>query len=64
MKSNVSALMRKVIVSIKDTTMIAAALPYLNQYRKKVGINTCVSKAPFLGTDSSRDEVLSVTRAI
>lgn len=33
---------------IKDTTMIAAALPYLNQYRKKVGINTCVSKAHFL----------------
>ena len=33
---------------IKDTTMIAAAIPYLNQYRKKVGINTCVSKAHFL----------------
>lgn len=33
---------------IKDTTMIAAALSYLNQYRKKVGINTCVSKAHFL----------------
>ncbi|EFI47388.1 hypothetical protein HMPREF0665_02646 [Segatella oris C735] len=33
---------------IKDTTMIAAAIPYLNQYRKKVGIDTCVSKAHFL----------------
>ena len=28
--------------------MIAAAIPYLNQYRKKVGIDTCVSKAHFL----------------
>ena len=33
---------------IEDTAMIAAALPYLNQYRKRVGINTCVSKAHFL----------------
>ena len=28
--------------------MIAAAIPYLNQYRKKVGIDTCVLKAHFL----------------
>lgn len=33
---------------IEDMTMIIAALPYLNQYRKKVGINTCVAKAHFL----------------
>ncbi|MCG8221241.1 hypothetical protein J2Q02_13550, partial [Tenacibaculum finnmarkense genomovar finnmarkense] len=33
---------------IKDMTMISMALPYLNQYRKKVGIDTCTRKAHFL----------------
>ena len=33
---------------VKDIEMFTATLPYLNQYRKKVGINTCVSKAHFL----------------
>lgn len=33
---------------IKDEKLIKAAIPYLNQYRRKVGINTCISKAHFL----------------
>ncbi|MBP4136751.1 PAAR-like protein [Flavobacterium geliluteum] len=33
---------------IDNDTIISAALPFLNQYRKKVGINTCVRKAHFL----------------
>ncbi len=33
---------------ISDTAMIEEALPYLNQYRKKVGIDTCTRKAHFL----------------
>lgn len=33
---------------IEDDTMIKSALPHLNAYRKKVGINTCVRKAHFL----------------
>lgn len=33
---------------ITNDTLIKAAIPYLNQYRKKVGINTCIRKAHFL----------------
>lgn len=33
---------------IDDVTVITAALPSLNEYRKKVGINTCIRKAHFL----------------
>lgn len=33
---------------IKDEKLIKAAVPYLNQYRRKVGINTCIRKAHFL----------------
>lgn len=33
---------------IEDEKMIKAALPFLNKYRKKVGINTCIRKAHFL----------------
>ncbi|SDL40188.1 glycoside hydrolase family 19 protein [Chryseobacterium taihuense] len=33
---------------IEDDTMIKKALPFLNKYRKKVGINTCITKAHFL----------------
>lgn len=33
---------------IKNDTMIKAALPFLNQYRKNVGIVSCVTKAHFL----------------
>lgn len=33
---------------IKNDVMIIAALPYLNEYRKKVGINSCLTKAHFL----------------
>lgn len=33
---------------IKDEKLIKAAIPYLNQYRRKVGINTCIRKAHFL----------------
>jgi len=33
---------------IEDDAMITSALPHLNAYRKKVGINTCVRKAHFL----------------
>ncbi|WP_052705359.1 PAAR-like protein [Flavobacterium sp. 316] len=33
---------------IENTDMITSALPYLNKYRKKIGINTCVRKAHFL----------------
>uniref|UniRef100_UPI004047AB90 glycoside hydrolase family 19 protein n=1 Tax=Flavobacterium sp. TaxID=239 RepID=UPI004047AB90 len=33
---------------VKEDKMIKEALPYLNKYRKKVGINTCVRKAHFL----------------
>ncbi|MFB9076274.1 hypothetical protein ACFFLS_26050 [Flavobacterium procerum] len=33
---------------INNETIISAALPFLNQYRKKVGINTCVRKAHFI----------------
>lgn len=33
---------------IKDDTFIKSALPYLNEYRKKAGINTCITKAHFL----------------
>lgn len=33
---------------IEDDEMITSALSYLNKYRKKVGINTCITKAHFL----------------
>ncbi|MGL6127182.1 hypothetical protein, partial [Chryseobacterium artocarpi] len=33
---------------VEDDTMIKKALPFLNQFRKKVGINTCITKAHFL----------------
>ncbi|MEC3874192.1 glycoside hydrolase family 19 protein [Chryseobacterium salviniae] len=33
---------------IEDDTIIKKALPFLNKYRKKVGIDTCITKAHFL----------------
>lgn len=33
---------------VESDTVIIAALPYLNEYRKKIGINTCIRKAHFL----------------
>ena len=33
---------------IEDDTMIKAALPYFNKYRKLAGLNTCIRKAHFL----------------
>jgi len=36
------------ICLVEDDTMITKALPFLNQFRKKVGINTCITKAHFL----------------
>ena len=41
---------------IEDDTMIKAALPYLNQYRKKAGINSCVTKAHFLAQISQESK--------
>jgi len=45
---------------IEDETMIRAALPYLNIYRKKVGINTCVRKAHFLAQISQESKFYSL----
>jgi predicted chitinase len=33
---------------IKDDSLIKAALPFLNSYRKKADINTCITKAHFI----------------
>ena len=33
---------------VESDTVITASLPYLNEYRKKIGINTCIRKAHFL----------------
>ncbi|WP_159473451.1 glycoside hydrolase family 19 protein [Chryseobacterium sp. 18068] len=41
-KNNVEACL------IKNDTFIKAALPFLNQYRKKADINTCLTKAHFI----------------
>jgi predicted chitinase len=46
--------------SIGDLTMITAALPYLNKYRKKVGINTCIRKAHFLAQISHESKFYSL----
>lgn len=40
--------------------MITAALPYLNKYRKKVGINTCIRKAHFLAQISQESKFYSL----
>ncbi|PBI82733.1 hypothetical protein BSF41_47310 [Flavobacterium sp. ACN2] len=45
---------------IEDETMIRAALPYLNIYRKKVGINTCIRKAHFLAQISQESKFYSL----
>lgn len=41
---------------VSDLSMITAALPHLNKYRKKVGINTCVRKAHFLAQISQESK--------
>ncbi|GAA4153551.1 hypothetical protein GCM10022217_09430 [Chryseobacterium ginsenosidimutans] len=41
---------------IEDDKMIKAALPFLNKYRKKVGINTCIRKAHFLAQISQESK--------
>ncbi|WP_433780645.1 glycoside hydrolase family 19 protein [Flavobacterium anhuiense] len=45
---------------VEDETMIRAALPYLNIYRKKVGINTCIRKAHFLAQISQESKFYSL----
>lgn len=41
---------------IKDDAMIKVALPFLNKYRKKVGINTCTTKSHFLAQISQESK--------
>ncbi|MCV9926104.1 hypothetical protein OIU83_00430 [Flavobacterium sp. LS1R49] len=45
---------------IDNETMIKAALPHLNKYRKKVGINTCVRKAHFLSQIAEESKFYSL----
>ena len=41
---------------VEDDKFIKESLPYLNEYRKKVGINTCISKAHFLAQISQESK--------
>lgn len=45
---------------IANDTMIRSALPFLNTYRKKVGITTCVRKAHFLAQISQESHFYSL----
>ncbi|RRJ87375.1 hypothetical protein EG240_15230 [Paenimyroides tangerinum] len=46
----------KEICLIEDDTLIKEAIPYLNKYRKKVAINTCLTKAHFLAQISQESK--------